>query len=44
MFVYFCEQASRIAKHHKDERDKYVRVVGMTVVSVKIGDHCYHVL
>ena len=36
--IYFCDEASRIAK--TDEKDR--PVVGMPVVSVKIGDHCYH--
>ena len=38
--IYFCDEASRIAK--PDEKDKHRPVVGMPVVSVKIGDHCYH--
>ena len=38
--IYFCEEAARIAK--PDKKDKHRRVVGMPVVSVKIGDHCYH--
>ena len=38
--IYFCNEAARIAK--PDEKDKYIPVVGMHVVSVKIGDHCYH--
>ena len=38
--IYFCEEATRIAK--PDEKDKHRPVVGMPVVSVKIGDHCYH--
>ena len=37
---YFCEEAARIAK--PDKKDKHRPVVGMPVVSVKIGDHCYH--
>ena len=40
--IYFCDEASRIAK--PVEKDKHRPVVGMPVVSVKIGDHCYHVL
>ena len=43
--IYFCEDATRIAKpvrNEQDKKDKNVRVVGMPVVSVKIGDHCYH--
>ena len=38
--IYFCDEAARIAK--PDEKDKHRRVVGMHVVSVKIGDHYYH--
>ena len=38
--IYFCDEAARIAK--PDEKDKHRPVVGMPVVSVKIGDHCYH--
>ena len=38
--IYFCEEAARIAK--PDKKDKHRHVVGMPVVSVKIGDHCYH--
>ena len=38
--IYFCDEATRIAK--PDEKDKHRPVVGMHVVSVKIGDHCYH--
>ena len=37
---YFCDEAARIAK--PDTKDKQRPVVGMPVVSVKIGDHCYH--
>ena len=37
--VYFCNEAARIAR--PDEKDKHRPVVGMPVVSVKIGDHCY---
>ena len=43
--IYFCEDATRIAKpvrNEQDKIDKNKRVVGMPVVSVKIGDHCYH--
>ena len=40
--IYFCEEADRIAK--PDKKDEHRPVVGMPVVSVKIGDHCYHVL
>src|SRR3954471_3900854 len=38
--IYFCDEAARIAK--PDEKDKHRPVVGMPVVSVKIGDHRYH--
>jgi hypothetical protein len=39
--IYFSDEAARIAK--PNEKDKHRPVVGMLVVSVKIGDHCYHV-
>ena len=38
--IYFCNEAARIAK--PDEKDNRRPVVGMPVVSVKIGDHYYH--
>jgi hypothetical protein len=38
--IYFCENAARMAR--PDKRDKHEPVVGMPVISVKIGDHCYH--
>ena len=38
--IKFCEDSARIAKPHA--KDKPGPVVGMPVVSVKIGDHCYH--
>ena len=38
--IYFYDEAARIAK--PNEKDKHRLVVGMPVVSVKIGDHCYH--
>ena len=38
--IYFCDEAARIAK--PDKKDKHRPVVGMPIVSVKIGDHCYH--
>ncbi|KAI4973390.1 hypothetical protein ZWY2020_035651 [Hordeum vulgare] len=38
--IHFCEDAARIAKPHA--RDKHRHVVGTPVLSVKIGDHCYH--
>ena len=36
--IYFCGEASRIAK--PEGKDKHRPVVGMPVVLVKIGDHC----
>ena len=38
--IYFCEEAARIAK--PDKKDKHRPIVGMPVISVKIGYHCYH--
>ena len=38
--IYFVGEAARIAK--PDEKDKHRPVVGMSIVSVKIGDNCYH--
>ena len=38
--IYFCDEAARIAK--PCAKDKHRPVVGMSVISVKIGDHCYH--
>ena len=38
--IYFCDEAAGIAK--PDTIDKHRHVVGMLVVSIKIGDHCYH--
>ena len=38
--IYFYDEAARIAK--PDEKDKHRPIVGMPIVSVKIGDHCYH--
>ena len=38
--IYFCEEAARIAK--PNIKDKHRPIVGMPVVFVKIGDHCYH--
>ena len=38
--IYFCDEASRIAK--PSTKDKNKPAVGMHVVLVKIGDHCYH--
>ena len=37
--IYFCEQAANIAR---PDSKIHRPVVGMPVVSVKIGDHCYH--
>ena len=37
--IYFCNEAARIAK---PDAMKHRPVVGMPVISVKIGDHCYH--
>ena len=38
--IYFCDEAARIAR--PDTKDNRRPVVGMPVISVKIGDHCYH--
>ena len=38
--IYFYDEAARIAT--PDTKDKNKPIVGMLVVSVKIGDHCYH--
>ena len=38
--IYFCDEAARIAR--PDTKNKHRPVVGMPVISVKIGDHCYH--
>ena len=38
--IYFYNEATRITK--PDKEDKHRPIVGMPVVSVKIGDHCYH--
>ena len=38
--IYFWDEAARIAR--PDTKDKHRPVVGMLVISVKIGDHCYH--
>ena len=35
--IYFCDEAATITK--PDEKYKHRPVVGMPVVSVKIGDH-----
>ena len=38
--IYFCGETARIAK--PCAKDKHRPVVGMPIISVKIGDHCYH--
>ena len=38
--IYFCNEATRIVK--PDRTDNHRPVVGMPIISVKIGDHCYH--
>ena len=38
--IYFCDEAARIAR--LDTKNKHRPVVGMPVISVKIGDHFYH--
>ena len=38
--IYFCDEAARIAK--PDTKNKHRPIVGMPIISVKIGDHCYH--
>ena len=35
--IYFCDEAARIAR--RDAKNKHRHVVGMPVISVKIGDH-----
>ena len=37
--IYFCDETARIAK--PCAKDKHRPVVGMPVIAVKIGDHCY---
>ena len=37
--IYFCEEPANIAK---PDAKIHRPVVGMPVISVKIGDHCYH--
>ena len=37
--IYFCEEAANIAK---PDAKVHRPIVGMPVISVKIGDHCYH--
>ena len=38
--IYFCDEAARTAR--PNTKNKHRPVVGMPVVSIKIGDHCYH--
>ena len=38
--IHFCDEIARIAK--PCAKDKHRPVVGMPVISVKIGDHCDH--
>ena len=38
--IYFYDETTRIAKPR--DKDKPRPVVGMSVISVKIGDHCYN--
>ena len=38
--IYFCDETARIAK--PCAKDKHRPVVGMPVIYIKIGDHCYH--
>ena len=38
--IYFCDETARIAK--PCAKDKHRPMVGMPIISVKIGDHCYH--
>ena len=38
--IYLCEEAARIA--NPDKKDKHRPVVGMPVISGKIGDNYYH--
>ena len=38
--IYFCNEATRITR--PDTKNKHRPVVGMPVIYVKIGDHCYH--
>jgi hypothetical protein len=43
--IYFSKEATRIAKRSNAEHDKLDKskpLVGMLVVFVKTGDHCYH--
>ena len=36
--IYFCDEAARIAR--PDTKNKHRPVVGMPIISVKIGEHC----
>ena len=38
--IQFTGETARIAK--PCDRDKHRHVVGVPVISIKIGDHCYH--
>ena len=38
--IHFCNDTARIAQ--PGAKDKHSPVVGIPVISVKIGDHCYH--
>ena len=38
--IYIYEEAARIAR--PDKKDKHRPIIGMPVISVKIGDHYYH--
>ena len=38
--IYLCDEVARIAR--PDTKNKHRPVVGMPVISVIIGDHCYH--
>ena len=38
--IYLCDEAARIAR--PDSKNKHKPIVGIAVISVKIGDHCYH--
>ena len=38
--IYFCNEAARIAR--PDAKNKHRPIVGMPIISVKIGDHYYH--
>ena len=38
--IYFCDEGARIARPYA--KDKPRPVVGMPIISIKIGDHCNH--